>query len=244
MNSELVKKCLQKFSESVPFQYPATGWYFSPEMIEDSFVFKKDKWVCMFMYLKVLMKKGKRMQFSKDTGQACTGPLEYFGFSRLVDDDGEFIADVERFKKNRSLAQAYYTESLESIRQPKEKYLYLERVGDIDENREIEVVNLFPDAAGLASLAALSGYDRVENADNVYTPFASGCQAMFTIPYNEQIQEEPKSVIGLMDPLVRKLVHKDMLMLSLPANRFVEMAGNIDGSFLDENSTGKKSFPF
>ena len=37
-----------------------------------------------------------------------------------------------------------------------------------------------------------------------------------------------------MDPLVRQFIPEDMLAFSLPANRFVEMANNIKGSFLDK----------
>ncbi len=37
MNSELVKESLCKFTEVLSFNYPAVGWYFSSEEIENSF---------------------------------------------------------------------------------------------------------------------------------------------------------------------------------------------------------------
>lgn len=222
-------------SDAVPFMYPALGWYFSPHELEGSFVFKNRKWVCMFMYWKLVSKKGRRIRFSGDNEAACVGPAEYCGFRELEDDEGRFIADVEHFKKTRHLAREYRKESLQSIHPPQEKYLYLEKIETINENEEIEVVNLFPEPAGLASLTVLSNYDREQNMDNVATPFASGCQSVFTIPYNEKFQGKPMGVIGLMDPLVRNFVPDDMLAFSLPANRFVEMADNIQGSFLDKN---------
>ncbi len=236
MNAEKIKESLQKLSATVSFKYPAIGWYFSSEKIENSFVFRKDKWVCMFMYLKMVMKKGKRIRFSEDNVGACTGPAEYCGFSQLTDDGGQFIAETERFKKNRGLAQKYYEESLRSIHPPKEKYVYIEKLENMDKNREIEVLNLFPDPTGLASLVVLSNYDREKNMDNVMTPFASGCQSVFTLPYNEKFQKQPKSVIGLMDPLVRQFIPEDMVSFSVPSNRFVEMVNNIKGSFLDKNA--------
>jgi len=235
MNSEIVKESIEKLSETVSFKYPAIGWYFSSEKIENSFVFKKDKWVCMFMYLKMVMKKGKRIRFSGDNVGACTGPAQYFGFSELTDDGGQFIAETERFKKSRGLAREYYEEYLKNIHPPKEKYVYMEKVQNIDKNREIEVLNLFPDFTGLASLIVLSNYDRRKNMENVLTPFASGCQSVFTLPYNEKFKKKPKSVIGLMDPLVRHFIPEDMVSFSVPSNRFVEMANNIEGSFLDKN---------
>ncbi len=242
MNSALVKQSLVIFSETISFKYPATGWYFSSEEIEDSFVFRKDKWVCMFMYWKMVFKKGKRIRFSDDNNAACTGIAEYGGFSELEDDGGQFIAETEHFKKSKALAQHYFKESLHSIQPPKAKYLYFERLDSIDENEEIEVVNLYPDPAGLASLTVLSSYDRETNLENVVAPFASGCQGIFTIPYNESFSDKPKSVIGLMDHLVRNFVPDDMLAFSVPANRFVEMANNIEGSFLDKNFNNPTGF--
>lgn len=242
MNAETVKQGLRKFSETVSFKYPATGWYFSPEEIQDSFVYTKDKWVCMFMYWKFVFKKGKRIRFSDDNNAACPGIAEYGGFKELEDDGGHFIAEVERFKKTRHLAQEYRNESLHSIHQPPEKYLYWEQIETIDDKEDIQVVNLYLDPTGLASLTVLAGYDREQNMDNVATPFASGCQSVFTIPYHEKFQEKPKAVIGLMDHLVRKFVPEDMLAFSLPANRFMEISNNIEGSFLDKNFKNSTSF--
>ncbi|MCP4347707.1 MAG: DUF169 domain-containing protein [Desulfobacterales bacterium] len=242
MKSELVKESLRKISEVLSFNYPAVGWYFSSEKIENSFIYRKNKWVCMFMYVKMMMKKEKRIRFSGDNGSACAGPAECFGFAEPEDDGGVFIAETERLKKNIEISKAYTRESATLIHKPKSKYLYMEKLENIDNNKEIEVVNLFPaDLTSLTKLVTLSSYDRVTNMDNVLTPFASACQSVFTIPYNEKFQENPKSVIGLNDVLVRNFIPEDMVSFSVPSNRFVEMANNIEGSFLDKkfkNPTG------
>jgi len=242
MKSEIVKESLEKLSEVVSFKYPATGWYFSSEEIENSFVFKNDRWVCMFMYWKKVMKKGDRIRFSGDCGGACTGIAEFGGFRELVDDGGEFIAETERFKKNRDLAQKGHQECLGYIHAPKEKYLYFENIENIDNNREIEVINLYLDPVGLTNLTVLSYYDRENNTENVMTPDASGCQSLFTMPYNEKFEKEPKSVVGLMDSLVRNFIPEDMMAFSVPVNRFVEMVNNIEGSFLDKNFENPTGF--
>lgn len=242
MNSEKIKESIQHLSETISYKYSAIGWYFSSENIENSIVFKKDKWVCMCMYLRKVTKNRKRMQFSEDFGNACTGPAEYSGLCKLTDDDGQFISETERFKKNRELARRYYQESLKSIHSPKERYLYVEPIDDIDNDRTIEVVNFFPDLKGLASLVVLSNYDRKNNSDNVITPFASGCQSLFSVPYNEQFQEKPRSVIGLMDPQARLFIPDDMVSFSLPSNRLIEMTKNIKGSFLDRDFENPNGF--
>ena len=236
MNAGIVKESLRRFSEVISFNYPAAGWYFSSEDIEDSFVFKKDKWVCMFMYLKMAMNKGKRIRFSSDNDNACTGPAEYFGFTELEDDGGVFLAETERFCKDLEISKAYTKWSATLIHPPKGKYLYMEKLENIGENKEIEVVNIYPaDLTNLTKLVSLSGYDRFENVDNVMTPDASGCQSVFTIPYHEKFKDKPKGILGLSDPLVRNFIPEDMVSFSLPSNRFVEMADNIEGSFLDKN---------
>ena len=102
----------------------------------------------MFMYWAIVIKKGKRIQFSADSGKACVGIREFGGFAPPVDDEGEFIAETERFKKSRALAQAYYRGYVAEIHTPPEKFLYFEKIEEIDENREIEVVNMFPDITG------------------------------------------------------------------------------------------------
>ncbi len=243
MNSKMAKESLSKFTEVLSFNYPAVGWYFSSEEIDNSFIFRKDKWVCMFMYMKMMMNKGKRIRFSGDNDSACTGPAEYFGFTELEDDGGVFLAETERFKKNIKLSKAYTREAATLINPPKGQYLYMEKIENIDNNKEIEVVNIFPaNPTNLAKLVTLSSYDRITNMDNVLIPDCSGCQSVFTIPYNEKFKDNPKSVIGLNDVLVRNFIPEDMISFSVPSNRFIEMANNIEGSFLDKNFKNPTSF--
>lgn len=241
MNAKIVKESLQKLSETLAFKYPATGWYFSEENIEKSFIYKKkDRWVCMFMYWAIVMKKGKRIQFSADCGKACPGIQEFGGFTPPVDDEGEFIAETERFKKSRALAQAYYRDWVAEIHTPPEEFLYFEKIDEIGENSDIEVVNLFPDITGLANLTGLATYDREESGTLI--PDASGCQSAFSIPYDQKFKDRPKCIVGSMDVLIRRFIPDDMIMFSAPANRFVEMANNIEGSFLDKNFENPTSF--
>lgn len=243
MNSKLIKESLLKFTEVLPFNYPAVGWYFSSKEIENSFIFRKKRWVCMFMYQRMMMKKGKRIRFSGDSDGACTGPAETFGFAEPEDDGGIFLAEVERFKKDIECSKAYNREAASLINPPKGKYLYAENLESIDAGREIEVVNLFPASLTcLANLVTLSSYDRLTSIDNVLIPDASGCQSVFGIPYNEKFKDHPKCVVGLMDTLARNFVPEDMMMFSMPANRFVEMADNIQGSFLDKNFKNPTGF--
>ena len=233
MNGKEIKKGLDALEARITFPYPAMCWYFTDNPGEDALAFKRDKWVCMFMYLKLAAKKKRPLSFSKDRGEACVGATEYFGFRPIAKDSGSFLADEEHFKKNRALAEDYRMESRDRVHPPKAPYLCMapkERIRDKD---TVEVVNLFPDVAGLTVLSAMAGYDREDNSGNVRIPFASGCQSLFTLPYDQGFQEHPYAVAGLSDPFARNFIPKDMLTFSLPAGRFLEIVNNIPGSFLD-----------
>ncbi len=242
MNSERIKHSLRKFSDVLTFNYPAVGWYFSSEEIENSFVFKKSKWVCMFMFMKLVMNKGRRIRFSGDYDSACDGAASYFGFAEIDENVGVFLTETERVYKDIEISKAYIKETANRIHPPKGKYLYMEKVENIDNNETIEVVNMFPaGTANLLKLVTLSSYDRSTN-DNAFTPSCSACQGVFTIPYNEKYKDNPKSVIGLFDIVAMKFLPEDMLAFSVPSNRFVEMANNIEGSFLDKNFINPTGF--
>ena len=235
MNSEVIKESLKKFSEVLSFNYPPVGWYFSSEEIENSFIFRKSRWVCMFMYMKIVMNKGKRIRFSGNYDRACDGPASYFGFAEIDENVGVFLTETERVYKNIEISKAYIRETENRIHPPKGEYLYMEKLENINKNNEIEVVNIFPASrSNLLKLVTLSSYDRFTN-DNVLTPNCSACQGVFTVPYNEKFKENPKSVIGLFDIVAMNYLPEDMLAFSVPSNRFVEMANNIDGSFLGKN---------
>lgn len=196
----------------------------------------------MFMYMKMVLNNGKRIRFSGDSDRACDGPASYFGFAEIDANVGEFLTETERVFKNIEISKAYVRETQALIHPPRAKYLYMEKLENIDNDRKIEVANIFPASPpDLLKLVSLSNYDRFTN-DNAFTPFCSACQGVFTIPYNEKFKDHPKSVIGLFDIVAMKFLPEDMLAFSMPSNRFVEMANNIEGSFLDKKFKSPTSF--
>lgn len=233
MNGKEIKNGLNVLESLIAFPYPAMCWYFTDDPGEDALPFKKDKWICMFMYMRLAAKSGRPLSFSKDRGESCVGAAEYFGFRPITKNSGRFLADEEHFKKNLALAEDYRMESRDRVHQPRASYLCMAPKQRVRDQETVEVVNLFPDVAGLTSLSAMAGYDRRENSGNVRTPFASGCQSLFTLPYDQGFQEKPYAVTGLSDPFARNFIPKDMMSFSLPAGRFLEIVDNIPGSFLD-----------
>jgi len=208
---------------------PPIGWYFADSPPADAFLPDKGKWACIFSYFKRLI-EGDRICFSVGrTGRS--GASYYLGFTSPSKEAGRFLAEKEKFKKNVTLGNAFY----EGISAPsvKAEFLIWEPFANIADNIAVEVVNLWINADSLSGLVTLANYDRPNN-DNVVIPFASGCQSIWTIPYNEKSKKEPKCVVGCIDPAMRKYFLPDIVSFAVPTDRFVEMTENISGSFLEQ----------
>jgi hypothetical protein len=203
------------------------GWYFSNEQPPNALVFKNGKWTCMFQYMEKIT-AGKQLCFSSQLF-GCNGAACYLGFKTPIRQAGRFLAEKEKFKKCIEYGEAFYRE----IQAPKAKsnYLILSRIQDVPDNTDIEVVNLWVSAMALTGLVTLANYDRPSN-NNVLIPFASGCQSMWTMPYKEKSKQNPKAIVGGMDPVMRKYISPEIFLFSLSPERLMELAGYIPGSFL------------
>ncbi|MBD3219206.1 MAG: hypothetical protein GF310_13100 [candidate division Zixibacteria bacterium] len=123
------------------------------------------------------------------------------------------------------------------------KYVMFKPLKDVDEKKDEPKVIVFtvnPDQ--LSALTVLANYDR-ESFDNVYAPFAAGCQSIGIMAYNEIDKENPRAVIGLVDISARnystRQLGKDALTFAVPNKMFHEMESNIEGSFLEKHEWQK-----
>lgn len=227
MNARLVKDSLGYLERCIPFTMPAMSWRFAAEPPHNAVMPERDTWTCMFTFVDAVA-RGKRLCLTADN-PGCSGAACYLGFKKPGTGAGAFLAQKEKFKKSVELGEAFYA-GINAI-PAAEKFIVLERVQDLGEEDQPEVVVLWIDAVSLSGLVTLANYDRPTN-DNVIIPFASGCQSIWTLPYREKSEKFPRCVVGTMDPAVRAYLPKDVVTLSMPAGRFVEMAGNVEGSFL------------
>jgi hypothetical protein len=99
----------------------------------------------------------------------------------------------------------------------------------------LHVISVSKNPMSLAGLVTLSNFDSLEN-NNVNIPFASGCQSMWTLPYKEKKKRPQKATVGALDPAMRKYIASDTILFSVPANRFNNMAKNIEKSFAHEKN--------
>jgi len=70
--------------------------------------------------------------------------------------------------------------------------------------------------------------------DNVIVRFGSGCEQTGILAYRECLSDNPKAIIGLTDVSVRKIFDRDILAFTMPYRMFIEMEGDVDGSFLQK----------
>ena len=226
MDAKTIKEGVGNLSAVVPFERPATGWYAAATEPKNIVAFD-ETWTCMFSLLERLY-EGKRLCFSAER-HGCAGAAGHLGLKEPPNDAGSIMAEQNKYKKTLALGCAFY----EQVQAPPagEQYTVMAAIEDIEDEVQIEVVNLWVGARSVTALVTLANFDRSTN-DNVIVPFASGCQGLWTIPYKERLEAHPKAVIGGMDPTAREYLPPDVLVLSIPANRFMEMVRNIPDSFL------------
>ncbi len=228
VRSAEVQDALQQIAAVIPLVHPATGWYFAKKAPLQCIIPEKDTWSCMFSHIPSLF-SGEVICFSPDNS-GCAGAACYLGFTPPMKDAGYFLAEKEKFKKSEELGNAFY-EELEIPDAPN-KYVLWQQLSTITNECQIEVVNLWVQGDGLSALVTLANYDRASN-NNVLVPFSSGCQSIWTIPYREKKAADPKCIVGCMDPAVRHYLAAEVVGFSIVAERFLEMADNVAGSFLE-----------
>ena len=67
----------------------------------------------------------------------------------------------------------------------------------------------------------------------VVAPFCSGCEILIASPMKEPESEDPRAVIGLLDPSARAHITPSLLSFSAPWPRFLTMLENMGASFLN-----------
>lgn len=147
----------------------------------------------------------------------------------------------ERYVKTPELVRRF-VENMPIIDVPA-KYVIFKPLKDVDEDIDKPVVIVFPvNPDQLSALVVMANYAREVN-DNVYAPFAAGCQSIGIFAYKETESENPRAIIGLTDISARnyttRQLGKDILTFAVPTKMFHEMEENVEGSFLQRESWKK-----
>ena len=118
-------------------------------------------------------------------------------------------------------------------------YVLFKPLAEVDADLETPAtVVLLADPDQLSALVILANYGR-EGMENVAIPYAAGCQTIGILPFREARAVKPRAVVGLTDisarKYVRTLLGSSCLSFAMPWRMFLEMEGNVHGSFLEKD---------
>lgn len=164
------------------------------------------------------------------TYEHIPGGIEYF----LSTGRGEGYPEGERYIKTPELARCF-VEQMPRVEIPYEYILFkaLSQVNTETETPEAVIFVVNPDQ--LSALLVLANYGRA-SSDNVIIPFASGCQSIGILVYDQAKKPQPKAVVGGIDISARPFLKPDQLTFAVPYAMYREMEANVEGSFLETKS--------
>ena len=82
---------------------------------------------------------------------------------------------------------------------------------------------------GLANFDTMTPY-------GVIAPFGTGCDSIVGFPMHELESDQPKAVLGALDPSARIRFKPDILTFAAPWPKFLSILENMDESFLATDS--------
>ncbi len=143
----------------------------------------------------------------------------------------------EGYKKTPELARAF----LEQMTPAGERRAYrvFKPLAEVDLAVETpELVIFLANPVQLSALVVLANYGRATN-DNVCVEFGSGCWSCCRGPHQLGRGERQRAMIGLTDISARGYLPPDVLSFTIPWAMFLEMEGNVKGSFLEKQDWQK-----
>lgn len=182
------------------------------------------------------VREGRDMCFTAEA-IGCFGGKRYTGFTQKVMPNFDYFLSCgiegklegERYKKSPELVKLAMQHQ-QPFQAPR-RYIVFKRWDRLEEDDSPEVVIFFAAPDLLAGLFTLANFDQ-EEPNGVITPFGSGCSAIVYHPYFQRESQHPKAVVGMFDISARPFVGENELTFCVPISRFLEMADNMDESFL------------
>ena len=213
---------------------------FTEQRPEGALQFAQGKWACLVPRL-VQAAQGQTAVFDAQT-IPCRGGAVGLEFA---DNYGEpeahayFLSvgggpsrrEGEGYKRTPDLVRAAM-DSQPNVRAP-ETYRVFKPLAEVDPETETPRLVVFlanPDQ--ISALTVLANYGRPSN-DNVILHFVSGCGSFCLLPDQLNRQDPLRAMLGMIDISARPYVPADVLSFTVPWPMFLEMEGNVRGSFLD-----------
>ena len=232
MNIEIKERFMEAWEKHFPGSELPIACYYSNELnnVEFPNVPKPNSrgYTCIFSQI-APVRKGRARAFNKEN-LGCFGSFLPFGFDTEVTEEVKnYVCNVERVKKSYAHLDSMYEHR--PLRQAPAKYLVFKRWDTLEEQDDPQVVFFFASPNVIAGLHGLANFDSM-TPYGVIAPFGSGCDSIVNFPMRELESEQPKAVLGALDPSVRICVKSHILTFSAPWPKFLSMLENMDESFL------------
>jgi uncharacterized protein (DUF169 family) len=153
----------------------------------------------------------------------------------------DFLEDFlkgERYLKSPEMVKDF-VDAMPMMEVPSKYVVFKPLSQVVPEKKQPEIVIFLAPPDQLAALVILANYGR-QGTENVTIPYAAGCQTIGIFPYKEVQSENPRAVVGLTDisarENLRKQLGKDLLSFAVPWKMFLEMEGDVEGSFLQRRT--------
>ena len=189
----------------------------------------KKGYTCIFSQI-APVRHGHSRAFNMEN-LGCFGSFLPFGFDINVSDDVKnYFCNIERVKKSYA-----HVESMYKHRPPQKapgEYLIFKRWDKLEERDNPQVVIFFVTLDVLSGLHGLANFDTM-TPYSVVAPFCTACDAIVGFPLSELESEDPKAVLGSMDPFSRIIFKANVTTFAAPWPKFLSMLGNMNDSFLE-----------
>ncbi len=232
MNIEIKDKFMAAWNKHFPDSELPIVCFYSNELGNAKFPDppkpNKKGYTCIFSQL-APVRRGRTRAFNKDN-LGCFGSFLPFGFDTILCDDVKnYMCNIERVKKSYEHVENTYKHR--SFVKASGKYLIFKRWDMLEQhdNPQVVIFSASPDI--IAGLHGLANFD-AQTPHGVIVPFCTACDAIVGVPMSELQTDDPRAVIGSMDPSARIYFKPGIMTFAIPWPKFLRMLENMEESFL------------
>ncbi|MDD1718014.1 MAG: DUF169 domain-containing protein [Methanoregulaceae archaeon] len=180
----------------------------------------------------------------------CAGGLAHMGFSQKPDEIKYFVSTGR--KDVRGGAAEYLKSSPEMVEKcfsalgritPPGRYLVVQACAALPrQDPGVRSICCFGSAEQVRNMAALVHFDRDDPFSPVIVPWGPSCSTFITYPAGMAEHAPARTAfVGPQDPTQNRTLPPGMMAIGIPAGVALEMAANLDNSFVVKRS--RVAFP-
>lgn len=232
MEENFKQQVLEKWNRYFPTTSLPVGVFYSDGLHGAEYARKPAPnsrgYTCIFAQM-TRLHQGQSLAFDADN-LGCFGSLQaLFGGEYQEEATVRLLCEIEHFKIDREQADAMHR--INPKAQPTGQYIIFKPFDELTEEDAPVIYFVFAKPDVISALHALASFDDTR-VDNVIVPFGSGCEGLLSFALDEARKENPRVVLGGMDPAMRACIKPELQTFSMPTVRFTRMVENMDDSFL------------